>query len=83
MKQFIFVCLVSFVLVSCSNNTRYDEIKLKYVIDSVEYHPIGHDNTLQTSPYWKLHINDGKNKIVSRQPYEKGDSIEVIVRKIK
>jgi hypothetical protein len=53
------------------------------VIDSVEYHPIGYDNTLQTTPYWKLHLNNGEYKIVSHRHYQKGDTIEVIERKIK
>jgi hypothetical protein len=53
------------------------------VIDSVEYHPIGYDNTLQTTPYWKLHLNNREYKIVSHRHYQKGDTIEVIERKIK
>jgi hypothetical protein len=53
------------------------------VIDSVEYHGVGHDNTLQTTPYWKLYLREPKMKITSYRCYDKGDTIEVIERKIK
>ncbi len=83
MKQFMFVCLLVIVLISCRYKTHYEDTKVKYVIDSVEYHPIGYDNTLQTTPYWKLHLNNREYKIVSHRHYQKGDTIEVIERKIK
>ncbi len=83
MKQFFLVSSLLIVLISCKYKTQYDSTKAKYVIDSVEYHPIGYDNTLQTTPYWKLYLCDKKYKVVSYRPYQKGDTIEVIEKKIK
>jgi hypothetical protein len=57
------------------------ETKMKFVLDSVEYHGIGQDNTLQTTPYWRVHLKE-KNlwtKIITRQ--EVGDTVEFTIRK--
>jgi hypothetical protein len=54
-------------------------------VSSVEYHPIGGDNTLQTTPYWKLHLTNASDTITitSLRSYEVGDSTQVIIRKFK
>jgi hypothetical protein len=57
------------------------ETKMKFVLDSVEYHRIGQDNTLQTTPYWRVHLKE-KNlwtKVITRQ--EVGDTVEFTIRK--
>jgi hypothetical protein len=57
------------------------ETKMKFVIDSVEYHGIGQDNTLQTTPYWRVHLKE-KNlwtKVITRQKV--GDTVEFTIRK--
>jgi hypothetical protein len=57
------------------------ETKMKFVLDSVEYHGIGQDNTLQTTPYWRVHLKE-KNlwtKVITRQ--EVGDTVEFTIRK--
>ena len=53
-----------------------------YRIDSVEYHPIGSDNTLQTTPYWKVHAEGTDFNITRYRNFEVGDSIELIERRI-
>ena len=48
-KSLLFIsCVVG--LLSC-NVKSYEDNVLKYSVDSVEYHGIGQDNTLQTTPY--------------------------------
>jgi hypothetical protein len=57
------------------------ETKMKCVIDSVEYHGIGQDNTLQTTPYWRIHLkeNDLWAKVI--KPQNVGDTVEFTIRK--
>lgn len=83
MKKLILILTLSLVFMSCKYKTTYTDTKVKCVIDSVEYHGVGHDNTMQTTPYWKLYLREPKIKITSHRCYEKGDTIEVIQRQIK
>lgn len=83
MKNFILTLTLSLVFMSCKYKTTYVDTKIKCVIDSVEYHGVGQDNTMQTTPYWKLYLREPKTKITSYRCYEKGDTIEVIQRQIK
>jgi hypothetical protein len=56
--------------------------KVMYRIDNVEYHPIGSDNTLQTTPYWKVHVEGTDFNMTQYRNFEVGDSIELIERRI-
>jgi hypothetical protein len=57
------------------------ETKMKFVLDSVEYHGIGQDNTLQTTPYWRVHLKENNlwTSVITRQ--EVGDTVEFTIRK--
>jgi hypothetical protein len=83
MKNLIFVIFLGLILMSCKYKTQYSDTKIPCVVDSVEYHGIGCDNTLQTTPYWKLYLKNPEIKITSYRSYEKGDTVYVIERKIK
>lgn len=82
MKKFLFIFSLSFILLSCTDST-FVEKQIVTIVDSVEYHGIGHDNTLQTTPYWKLWLRNEKITIRSYRNYNVGDTIEIIERKIK
>ena len=83
--KFLPYILILCGLTSCLNDTKFIDTPVKCEIDSVEYHGVGHDNTLQSSPYWKLHLK--KENIWVRSStgieYTKGDSITIIYRTIK
>ncbi len=83
MKKFTLILFLGVIFMSCKYKSTFTDTKIKCVIDSVEYHGVGHDNTLQTTPYWKLYLREPKMKITSYRCYDKGDTIEVIERKIK
>lgn len=81
MKKSINILLVLGLISSCNMKPDVLETKMKFVLDSVEYHGIGQDNTLQTTPYWRVHLKE-KNlwtKIITRQ--EVGDTVEFTIRK--
>jgi hypothetical protein len=81
MKNLLYI-LILCGLTSCIDNTKFIDTPVKCEIDSVEYHGIGQDNTLQTTPYWKVRLK--KEKVWIRTStgvkYSKGDSIIVIYR---
>lgn len=81
MKHLVYGLIVTVLFSFCSNEKQYTDTKVKCVIDSVEYHPIGHDNTLQSEPYWGLHLKGYNFKMRSYRPLKKGDTIEIIERK--
>jgi len=81
MKKSIKLLFVVGLISSCSVRTETIETKMKFVVDSVEYHGIGQDNSLQTTPYWRIHLKE-KNlwtKVLERQ--EVGDTLEFTIRK--
>jgi hypothetical protein len=81
MKKNINILLVLGLISSCNMKPDVLETKMKFVLDSVEYHGIGQDNTLQTTPYWRVHLKE-KNlwtKVITRQ--EVGDTVEFTIRK--
>jgi hypothetical protein len=81
MKKNINILLVLGLISSCNMKPDVLETKMKFVIDSVEYHGIGQDNTLQTTPYWRVHLKE-KNlwtKVITRQKV--GDTVEFTIRK--
>jgi len=81
MKHLFFILSLT-IFVACNDRVNITETKTYYTIDSVQYHGIGQDNTLQTSPYWKLHLKKSNTWIFSKLNYEKNDTIVVIVRKV-
>jgi hypothetical protein len=79
MKRLLFLLtLIGFT--SCDSNVKIIETPTQFTIDSVQYHGVGSDNTLQVSPYWKLHLTEPDIWIRSNSKYEKGDKITVRVR---
>jgi hypothetical protein len=66
------------------NNSKKDYIsideKVNYRIDSVQYHPMGSDNTLQVTPYWKARLEGTDFFVTCYEKKEKGDSIIMIRR---
>jgi len=83
MKKNINILLVLGLISSCTMKPDVLETKMKCVIDSVEYHGIGQDNTLQTTPYWRIHLkeNDLWTKVL--EPQNVGDTVEFTIRKNK
>jgi hypothetical protein len=81
MKKNINILLVLGLISSCTMKPDVLETKMKCVIDSVEYHGIGQDNTLQTTPYWRIHLkeNDLWTKVI--KPQNVGDTVEFTIRK--
>jgi len=81
MKYFIyFLMLVGVTSCNSNLNVKIIETPTKFTIDSVQYHGVGHDNTLQVNPYWKLHLREPDMWIRSNSNYKKGDTIVVRVR---
>ena len=85
MKKLILILTLPVLIVSCTIKGSYTDTPTMFGVSSVEYHPIGCDNTLQTTPYWKLHLTNPSDTITitSLRSYETGDSIEVIIRKFQ
>lgn len=52
-------------------------------IDSVEFHPSGHDNTLQFDPYWKIHLKEPNMWTRTCFKHVVGDTMVVSVKTIK
>ena len=78
------IIIITVLITSCTNNRKVIDTPKQYVIDSVVYHPSGSNNTLQISPYWKIHLNGTDVWIKSNigYNYKKGDTITVIVRQM-
>jgi hypothetical protein len=68
-------------LVSCSIKTETTETKMKFTTDSIEYHGIGQDHSLQTTPYWRIHIKETNMWVRTQNPTNVGDSITILLRK--
>jgi hypothetical protein len=81
MKKSIKILLVLGLMSSCTMKPDVLETKMKCVIDSVEYHGIGQDHSLQTTPYWRVHLKENGlwTKVITRQ--EVGDTVEFTIRK--
>jgi hypothetical protein len=81
MKKSINILLVLGLISSCNMKPDVLETKMKFVLDSVEYHGIGQDNTLQTTPYWRVHLKENNlwTRVITRQ--EVGDTVEFTIRK--
>jgi hypothetical protein len=84
MKKILFILSMSIVLFSCNNNNIKVIETIEYkTVDSVEYHPIGSDNTLQTTPYWKVRLSGQSTPVRVYRKYNVGDTIQVIIKVIK
>jgi len=80
MKKILILIFIVTGIVSCDSNVKIIETPTQFTIDSVQYHGVGSDHTLQVSPYWKLHLVEPDMWIRSNSKYEKGDTITVRVR---
>ena len=79
MKQLLYL-ITAIGLISCNSDLKVSEKQTKFTIDSVEYHGISQDNTLQFDPYWKLHLKECDMWTRSHFKYHKGDTIVVTVK---
>ena len=80
-KSLLFIsCVVG--LLSCNVKSYEDKVVFN-TIDSVEYHGIGQDNTLQTSPYWMCHLKESGRWVRTYTESSVGDSLRMVIRKIK
>ena len=82
MKNILLILVLTTFLISCDNNYVIVEKKVTYVVDSIDYHQISEDNTLQTTPYWKLYLKGEEVGVTSFRRYEIGDTIKTITKKI-
>ena len=83
MKNSFLPLIMLLGLVSCNNSNNTEVTHSPCVIDSVQYHGIGHDNTLQFTPYYYIHIKELNRWSKSPISHEKGDTIIVSTHKIK
>ena len=81
MKKSINILLVLGLISSCNMKPDVLETKMKLVIDSVEYHGIGQDHSLQTTPYWRIHLKENNLWVRTQSPTNVGDSVTIILRK--
>ena len=81
MKKSINLLLVLGLISSCTMKPDVLETKMKLVVDSVEYHGIGQDNSLQTTPYWRIHLKESGMWVRTQNPTNVGDSITILLRK--
>jgi hypothetical protein len=82
MKHLLFILLFT-GFVSCTdkstNNSNTHPTNRAYcVIDSVEYHGVGQDHSLQTTPYWKVHVKDSSFWARISFPREVGDTLIIL-----
>ena len=72
--------LLVLCLVSCTTKVDFTQYEVKCVVDSVEYHGIGQDHTLQTTPYSRVHLKEMNMWVKSYRNVEVGDTMSIIVR---
>ena len=82
MKNILLIFVLTMLLITCNDDIKIIETEQEYIVDSVVYHRVGEDNTLQTTPYWKLYFKGEKIGISSHIRYEIGDTIKLITKKI-
>ena len=83
MKKSIKMLFVVGLMSSCTIKHDVIEEKMKFVVDSVEYHGIGQDNSLQTTPYWRIHLKENNLWTKVIEPQNVGDTVEFTIRKSK
>jgi hypothetical protein len=82
MKNILLILVLTMFLITCNDDIKIIETEKEYIVDSVVYHRVGGDNTLQTTPYWKLYFKGEKIGVTSYRGYEIGDTIKLITKKI-
>jgi hypothetical protein len=82
MKHLLYVLLLT-GLISCVDKVNYTSTKSFCIVDSVEYHGVGQDHSLQTTPYWNVHVKDSTFWIRAAYPVQKGDTMILVYRKYK
>jgi hypothetical protein len=81
MKKSIKILFGLCLLSSCNLKPDYLETKMGFAVDSVEYHGIGQDNSLQTTPYWRVHLKESEIWLRMSNPTQVGDSVTILLRK--
>jgi hypothetical protein len=81
MKKSIKILFGLCLLSSCNIKPDYVESKMEFAVDSVEYHGIGQDNSLQTTPYWRVHLKESEIWLRMSNPTQVGDSVTILLRK--
>ena len=84
MKYLFSILFIGFmVVIIVTPKTEFKTSQKTITIDSVEYHGMGHDNTLQIDPYWKIHLKEPNMWSRTHFKYIKGDSIDIYVKQLK
>jgi hypothetical protein len=80
MKHLLYILLLT-GFVSCVE--PHERVEVTCVIDSVQYIGIGHNNSLQVSPYWSIHLKENDVWFRTNVKHEKGDTVKVKVKVFK
>jgi len=84
MKYLFAILLIGFLVAIIVTPKLETETHQETVtIDSVEFHPTGHDNTLQFDPYWKIHLKEPRMWTRTHFKHVAGDTMVVSVKTIK
>ena len=84
MKYLFAILLIGFLVAIIVTPKLETETHQETVtIDSVEFHPMGHDNTLQFEPYWKIHLKEPHMWTRTHFKHVAGDTMVVSVKTIK
>jgi hypothetical protein len=84
MKYLFAILLIGFLVAIIVTPKLETETHQETVtIDSVEFHPMGHDNTLQFEPYWKIHLKEPHMWTRTHFKHVVGDTMVVSVKTIK
>jgi hypothetical protein len=81
MKRLLFIVIFA-TLLSCKESVSFIDTQMTCTVDSVMYHSIGSDNTLQVTPYWKAHMKELNVWMTTYQIINVGDTVPVIVRTV-
>lgn len=75
MKNLILSAII--LMIGCDSKVRFVEHKESYLIDSVEYVPVGIPSVANLDPRWIAHTKIGK--FTYYRHVEAGDSVDVII----
>jgi len=85
-KKLLIIGLCLMTLGACirlfiqKSHNQFKENHKSFVIDSVDYHQPGKDNTLQVTPYWKCHLKETNVWVHVYENKEVGDSLSMIIK---
>jgi hypothetical protein len=85
-KKLLIIGLCLLTLGACirlfiqKSHNQFKENHKSFVIDSVDYHQPGKDNTLQVTPYWKCHLKETNVWVHVYENKEVGDSLSMIIK---